>query len=227
MANKQHVDIADPDIHEPKGVSTALANTAYVANGSGSGVWKKIGSTILQGLTGDAGVANLKVLTDGSGGFRTVTDSVYGSMVLNGNTNAFTVGAATDPLLNSNSDYVLFSGTGAPWLAGSDQYGVGFSVDRLTVATAGVYRVDFWGTIAGYPTPTSKVSIKTRVNGTALSVRHPLSRSSVSGDVGSIGGFEIRTLSQGDYIQLAVASTGAGGLILSDVCVTLTLLRAN
>ena len=36
----QHNLIADPDIHEPKGVATAASNSIYVANGSGSGVWQ-------------------------------------------------------------------------------------------------------------------------------------------------------------------------------------------
>lgn len=38
----QHVDIADPDIHEPKGVSAASAETVYVADGAGTGAWEKI-----------------------------------------------------------------------------------------------------------------------------------------------------------------------------------------
>lgn len=41
----QHVDITDPNIHEPKGVAGASVNTTYVANGSGSGTWRKITST--------------------------------------------------------------------------------------------------------------------------------------------------------------------------------------
>lgn len=40
----QHKDIADPNIHEPKGVAAASANTVYAANGSGSGTWRKITS---------------------------------------------------------------------------------------------------------------------------------------------------------------------------------------
>lgn len=35
----QHKDIPDGKRHEPKGASTAAANTVYVANGSGSGNW--------------------------------------------------------------------------------------------------------------------------------------------------------------------------------------------
>ena len=35
----EHSVLTDPNIHEPKGISGAAANTVYVANGSGSGVW--------------------------------------------------------------------------------------------------------------------------------------------------------------------------------------------
>lgn len=35
----QHAAIVDPNIHEPKGVSTAPNGGVYVANGAGSGVW--------------------------------------------------------------------------------------------------------------------------------------------------------------------------------------------
>jgi hypothetical protein len=39
MATVQHSALTDPNIHEPKGVSTAAAGKVYVANGSGSGNW--------------------------------------------------------------------------------------------------------------------------------------------------------------------------------------------
>ncbi|CAB4138961.1 hypothetical protein UFOVP337_5 [uncultured Caudovirales phage] len=39
MANIQHAVLTDPQIHEPKGVSTAASGKVYRANGSGSGVW--------------------------------------------------------------------------------------------------------------------------------------------------------------------------------------------
>lgn len=37
-----HKDLTGSELHEPKGVASASANTAYIANGSGSGTWKKI-----------------------------------------------------------------------------------------------------------------------------------------------------------------------------------------
>lgn len=45
----QHKNIVDPDIHEPKGASTASASTVYVADGAGSGTWKKVGATETNG----------------------------------------------------------------------------------------------------------------------------------------------------------------------------------
>ena len=35
----EHVDITDPELHEPKGVAAANAGEVYVANGAGSGSW--------------------------------------------------------------------------------------------------------------------------------------------------------------------------------------------
>jgi hypothetical protein len=50
----EHSAIADPNIHEPKNVSTATANQVYVANGSGSGSWDDLEGTTVAS-TGEAG----------------------------------------------------------------------------------------------------------------------------------------------------------------------------
>lgn len=42
MANVQHKDIPDSQLHEPKGVSAASSSTVYVANGAASGAWRKL-----------------------------------------------------------------------------------------------------------------------------------------------------------------------------------------
>lgn len=39
MANVNHNTLTDPYLHEPKGISTALAGQIYVADGAGSGTW--------------------------------------------------------------------------------------------------------------------------------------------------------------------------------------------
>lgn len=43
----EHVDITDPNLHEPKGASSASANTVYVADGAGSGTWQKVDESSL------------------------------------------------------------------------------------------------------------------------------------------------------------------------------------
>lgn len=42
MADIQHSAITDPNIHEPKGITTASSGQVYVADGGGSGDWKFI-----------------------------------------------------------------------------------------------------------------------------------------------------------------------------------------
>jgi len=42
MADIQHVNITDPQLHEPKGASSASSGTAYIADGAGSGAWQII-----------------------------------------------------------------------------------------------------------------------------------------------------------------------------------------
>lgn len=37
-----HKDLTGADLHEPKGAATAAANNVYVADGTGSGTWKKL-----------------------------------------------------------------------------------------------------------------------------------------------------------------------------------------
>lgn len=221
----QHASIPDGQIHEPKGISTAPAGSVYKASGAGSGTWTKVTSDMLSGSAGDLGVAGKKVVSNGLNGFNLVADGIYGSMTVTANTNAFTVTAAVDQTLNTNSDYALFTGTGAPWLS-ENLSGVSFTTDRLTATVNGVYRVDLWSTITQFPTNSAKISVKHRINGLNYSTRHPLVKSNSGGDAGNLNGFGFVTLNANDYIQLYVASTANGGLIFSDVNMILTLVKA-
>jgi len=42
MADLEHVDIDDPNIHEPKGASTAGTSQVYLSDGAGSGAWTNL-----------------------------------------------------------------------------------------------------------------------------------------------------------------------------------------
>lgn len=42
-----HSTLSGADLHEPKGIESASANTVYKANGAGSGTWGKVGTSSL------------------------------------------------------------------------------------------------------------------------------------------------------------------------------------
>lgn len=68
MADIQHSAIPDGQRHEPKGISSASNKQLYIANGSASGAWSKIGPQSLSGVTTN-GTAGQFVAVDGAGNF--------------------------------------------------------------------------------------------------------------------------------------------------------------
>jgi hypothetical protein len=64
----RHADLTGSELHEPKGITSAPTNGVYVKTSSGSGTWKKIPPTSLEGITAN-GIAGDFVVSDGSGGF--------------------------------------------------------------------------------------------------------------------------------------------------------------
>lgn len=42
MADIQHADLTDPELHEPKGAAAAAADLVYVSDGAASGAWQAI-----------------------------------------------------------------------------------------------------------------------------------------------------------------------------------------
>lgn len=226
MANIQHKDIPESQLHEPKGISVASASQVYVSDGTGSGIWEKVKSSHFQGLTGDGSVANKVFLSDGSNGFVSKTMNAYGVQAVTNNANQFVMTAAADATLQNTADYVLFSGAGAPW-TGESLFGVTFSVDKLTVPVAGVYDVRFWANISGYPSNVALIGARFKVNGTTWSPRTTVTKSNSAGDFGNLSVFGLVTLNAGDYVQLFVASSVSGNLVMKNANLTLDLRRAT
>lgn len=223
----QHKDIQEPNIHEPKGVALAPSGTAYMANGNGSGLWRKLIATDLSGITSAA--SGDKVLIAQGGAFTTQRDFAIGSMIITGNANAFTVPDAVDDSLNTDSDYVLLSGNGAPWQADDPQLmtGVAYQNAGLTVEDSGIYRIEVWGTIDTFPSNTDVIGIKYVKNGTDQSPYRLAIKSNATGDYGLISAFSITNLLAGDRIQIMVASRGGGGVVFGSMRVTTELLKAQ
>lgn len=222
----QHKNLPDAQLHEPKGVATAANRQVYVADGAGSGVWQKIKSENLEGVSGDGGVANKVVVSNGAGGFSLYTRDAYGVMGITNNSNNFIVSAATDSTLQSNADYVLFTGGGAPWV-GESLYGVTFNVNRLTVPVDGVYDIRFWGNISTYPSNTAFVGAKFKVNNTTWSTRTVVTKSNSTGDAGNLNAFALVPLVANDYVQLFIASSAVGNLVIKNANLTVELVRAT
>jgi len=154
------------------------------------------------------------------------TNAAFGTMAITGNTNAFAVTAAADATLNTNTDYLLLTGTGAPWASENLFGGVAFTTNRLTVPVTGYYKIDLWATIVGWPSTATKISAKYRVNGGTFSTRHPMARSpSTTTDPAELTGFGHILLNANDFVQLYLASTVTGGLVISDLNTTLTLVH--
>lgn len=113
----EHVDITDPQIHEPKGVSTATANQIYVADGAASGDWQKVTNTCLDGVSATPQVDYIPH-SDGSGGFDFVPrphGAFYYSAIGSGTTyTAPTSYTKIGPTTTGDADPRLFthSGTG-------------------------------------------------------------------------------------------------------------------
>lgn len=78
MAQIQHSSIPDGQRHEPKGISSATNKQVYVANGSASGAWSKVGPISLSGVTSN-GTAGQFIAVDGTGNFVLAT-AAHGSI---------------------------------------------------------------------------------------------------------------------------------------------------
>ena len=220
----EHKDITDNNIHEPKGCSTATANRVYVANGAGTGSWKKIDTTALQGVDGDSGVAGKHLVTDGSNGVKFVDALHYGNMAVTDNGNTFSMTAVADTTFNTASQFTLLTGSGSPW-SSELLDGVTFSTDRLTVDHAGVYKIEAYLNIGAFPSSTAKLAMRYRINGTTYSSRKPTIKSSGATAEGQLIGFGIVTLAANDYVQLTVASDTTGSALFKDINVIVTMVK--
>jgi hypothetical protein len=78
----QHKDLTGADLHEPKGVTGAPSGSVYVSNGSGSGTWKKVGSTELD--TANVPALNTRVQSVYHPNIRTANKAAYSNVQLPG-----------------------------------------------------------------------------------------------------------------------------------------------
>lgn len=221
----EHKFITDAERHEPKGASSAIANSVWVADGVGSGAFRKIKSTDLSGMTGDGGVAGKDVVSDGANGFKFANADAHGAMTITNNVTGFAITAAVDPTFNTPSDFVLITGVGGPW-AGELLHDITFDTNKLTVSTTGIYRIDLWGNISAWAANNSSLCFRYKLNGTTLSSRKPVVKTDASSVPRQVAGFGLLSLNAGDYVQLFVAGSATGNYTFADLNTTISIVRA-
>jgi hypothetical protein len=143
MANIQHAVLTDPQLHEPKGVSTAASGKVYRANGSGSGVW---------------------VFPSGH---------AYGELYISANTTTQTLPAASataklNPagawVANGNSNVTLSATNGTLTVLEGGEYQLNFWVSFTTASAAAQAKYNFHYAVNGVPS-TRKVIVAKYTNG--------------------------------------------------------------
>lgn len=125
MANVQHSSLTDPNLHEPKGISTAAANTVYLANGSGSGTYTNVNR-----LPGTGWAQYSNALYVGTNYLAVSTTDVV--LPFDTNTDVtqlpITLAGVTSSLMNLTNETLLFVTAG-------DMHSVTLSFRVATVAT--------------------------------------------------------------------------------------------
>jgi hypothetical protein len=193
MADVQHSAIADPDIHEPKGVAAAAAGKVYVANGTGSGVW---GLPLPTGV--DSATSGQVLVADGVGSATwqavPASDGDYGEMYVQGNATATTI--------TTSSTFVQVSaGATAGQLSGPTHSG-----GALTLITSAKYLMEASLTLFGIAATTIVWEVDFLVNGAAFGRKQAVTTTGtelVPIDIKAISGL----LSVGDTIAIGISNT--------------------
>jgi hypothetical protein len=143
MANIQHAVLTDPQLHEPKGVSTAASGKVYRANGSGSGAW---------------------VFPSGH---------AFGELYIEGGVTAQTLPAASakaklnptgEWTANGNSNITLSAANGEITITEPGEYQLNFWVSFTTASIASNSNYNFHYAVNGVPA-TRKIVVAKFTNG--------------------------------------------------------------
>lgn len=109
MANVQHSSLTDPNLHEPKGISTATGDQVYISNGSASGTWTNVNRTPGTGW----GQYSNSVYVNTT--YLTITDA---GVIIPFDTNVnvtqlpITLAGVTSPLMDLSTETLLFVSAG-------------------------------------------------------------------------------------------------------------------
>ncbi len=219
----EHRNIPESGLHEPKGVSTAASDRVYISDGAGSGAWSKVDADAIQGTINNGVSANLRVVTDGSGGFATEATpaSSFGTMNLTDNTATKSVTAATDTSLNDNADFVELDLS----LSFENVVNMTAGSNSLTLSADGVYIIDFWANVKS-DTNATKFSLKFVVNDTDFVARGPKLTLGTNGQIYNMSANGIHDFTSGDVVKAYIAADKTCNITIEDMTFQLFFVRS-
>ena len=224
----EHVDIVDGKRHEPKGASTAIAETVYVADGAGSGTWKGVEpagvASQVEGkfyVADGAGSGSWKFLPHGWGYYQDAATSPA-TQVLTTTPQLLQIDGAG---ANSNESYLPkeILGTGSLWDAATDtmtpitegdSYNIRVDLD-ISAETGAPTFIEAEFDIGGQATPT--IVIVDRIVGLAKNAPYQVS---IAFPVFSLATF----LANGMQIFLCV---DAGTITIGERAITIQRVSAG
>lgn len=128
MATIQHSALTDPEVHEPKDITTAEAGAVYVADGSGSGAWQQPAGHAYGELYISEGVT-AQTLSSASG---TAKLNPTGEWTTNGNANV-----------------TLSAANGTITITHAGEYALDFWITFTTASIAAGAKYRFYYTVNG------------------------------------------------------------------------------
>lgn len=138
----------------------------------------------------------------------------YGQRSISVNSTALSLTAAVDSTLATNTDYIQVTGI---WNATPDgeNSGITQQTNSFTIATSGVYRVEFWGSFRSSVNNT-QVAVKFAVNGVIGLQRRPKTFMRNIGEIHTGSAFGYAHFDAGDIITLWIASTQTANVTIED-----------
>lgn len=178
MATINHDVLTSTELHEPIGFDTVSADQVYVSDGLGSG--------------------GFQIHVPGAEHHARTT-------VIN-NASTTSVTAAVDSTLHTNTDYISLSPLYTPSTAPPAK-GISIIDGQFTVAVTGVYQAFGWLAVSS-DTISTLIGISGALNGVATASLDPVTKflAKTAGDIATVTGFGIFSLTAGDTLELFVAA---------------------
>lgn len=202
-----HKDVAQNNLHEPKGQSLLTAGAADIGKVNVS--------------KGDGTTETRKLLRADIG------DLVehYGQLTISNNAATIALTAAVDGTLATNTDYIKVTGI-YDAIPHGEQNGVTQQADTLTITQAGVYHIAVWADLSS-SLNSNTTAFKFAVNGTIALVRRPKNFMRNTGEFHNMSAHGIVALAASDVIDLQIASDLTANITIEDLVFTLHLIRAT